>query len=97
MIYYSSQLIEMDQQLRKFTRMCFVYDNIYIYELYEKIVGNRGVTMTDELRTGETITRMGEIIAAAAQKQPVSLVVTGDDLSKRVFLSSDFILKSYAF
>ncbi|CAF4365298.1 unnamed protein product, partial [Rotaria socialis] len=55
MIYYSSQLIEMDQLLR-----------------------TRGGTMSDELRTGETISRMSEVIAA--QNLPVSLVVTGEDL-----------------
>ncbi|CAF1013806.1 unnamed protein product [Adineta steineri] len=56
MIYYSSQLIEMDQQLR-----------------------DREIIETDETRTSETIARMSEVIAA--QKLPVSLVVTGDDLS----------------
>ena len=35
----------------------------------------------DDIRTGETIARMSEIIAA--QKSPVSLVVTGDDLGKQ--------------
>ncbi|CAM4756544.1 unnamed protein product [Rotaria magnacalcarata] len=55
MIYYSSQLIEMDQLLR-----------------------TRGGTVCDELRTGETISRMSEVIAA--QNLPVSLVVTGEDL-----------------
>ncbi|CAF0956033.1 unnamed protein product [Rotaria magnacalcarata] len=55
MIYYSSQLIEMDQLLL-----------------------TRGGTVCDELRTGETISRMSEVIAA--QNLPVSLVVTGEDL-----------------
>jgi len=40
--------------------------------------------VSDEVRTGETIARMSEVIAA--QTSPVSLVVTGDDLSKRFFL-----------
>ncbi|CAF1036322.1 unnamed protein product [Rotaria sordida] len=56
MIYYSSQLIEIDQQL------C-----------------TRSGAISDEVRTSETITRMSEVIAA--QKLPVSLVVTGDDLN----------------
>ncbi|CAF2490271.1 unnamed protein product [Rotaria sp. Silwood2] len=56
MIYYSSQLIEMNQQLH-----------------------TRDEAIPDEIRTSETITRMSEVIAA--QKLPVSLVVTGDDLN----------------
>ncbi len=43
-------------------------------------VGGRDVAISDELRTGETISRMSEVIAA--QTLPVSLVVTGDDLSE---------------
>jgi len=46
-----------------------------------KCLGSREGTISDELRTGETITRMSEVIAA--QTSPVCLVVTGDDLSKK--------------
>ncbi|CAF1303376.1 unnamed protein product [Adineta ricciae] len=56
MIYYSSQLIEIDQQLR-----------------------NRESSASDDVRTEKTISRMREVIAA--QASPVSLVVTGEDLS----------------
>jgi len=41
------------------------------------------VFVSDETRTGETISRMSEVIAA--QTSPVSLVVTGDDLGKISF------------
>jgi hypothetical protein len=44
-------------------------------------VGTREGTVSDETRTGETIARMSEVIAA--QTSPVCLVVTGDDLGKR--------------
>ena len=43
---------------------------------------NRDISVSDEVRTGETISRMSEVIAA--QTSPVSLVVTGDDLSKTI-------------
>ncbi|CAF1301656.1 unnamed protein product [Adineta ricciae] len=56
MIYYSSQLIEIDQQLR-----------------------NQESSASDDVRTEKTISRMREVIAA--QASPVSLVVTGEDLS----------------
>ena len=52
-------------------------------------LGNRGVTVSDETRTSETISRMSEVIAA--QTLPVSLVVTGDDLSKTSFSLSFFV------
>jgi hypothetical protein len=44
-------------------------------------LGSREGTISDEIRTDETIARMSEVIAA--QTLPVSLVVTGDDLSKK--------------
>lgn len=45
-------------------------------------VGNRDVIPSEEIKISETITRMSEVIAA--QRQPVSLVVTGEDLSNIV-------------
>jgi hypothetical protein len=50
-----------------------MYDN-FIF------IDSREGTISNEVRTGETIARMSEVIAA--QTLPVSLVVTGDDLSK---------------
>ena len=46
-------------------------------------IGNEELTISEEVRTSETITRMKDVISA--QKPPVSLVVTGDDLSKMIF------------
>jgi hypothetical protein len=43
-------------------------------------IGTREGTISEETRTAETINRMSEVIAA--QTSPVSLVVTGEDLSK---------------
>jgi len=45
------------------------------------LIRSRGGTISDEIRTSKTIARMSKVIAA--QSLPVSLVVTGDDLSKR--------------
>jgi hypothetical protein len=44
-------------------------------------LGSREEVISDEIRTGETIARMSEVIAA--QTLAVSLVVTGEDLSKK--------------
>jgi len=46
-------------------------------------IGNEELTISEEVRTSETITRMKDVISA--QKPPVSLVVTGDDLSQMIF------------
>jgi hypothetical protein len=67
MIYYSSQLIEMNQQL-----------------------SNGNGTVSDEIRTGETIARMSEVIAT--QTLPVCLVVTGDDLGKIGFIICAYLI-----
>ena len=64
----------MDQQLRMFESY---FRRVWINISY---LGNREGTISDETRTSETIARMSEVIAA--QTLPVSLVVTGDDLSK---------------
>ena len=53
-------------------------------------VGTREEQISDDARTGETITRMSEVIAA--QKLPVSLVVTGEDLSKTSFVVLCYLL-----
>ncbi len=47
------------------------------------------MSVSDETRTGETISRMSEVIAA--QTSPVSLVVTGDDLGKIFFFVFEVI------
>ncbi|CAF4274212.1 unnamed protein product, partial [Rotaria magnacalcarata] len=52
----------------------------------DQLLLTRGGTVCDELRTGETISRMSEVIAA--QNLPVSLVVTGEDLGE--IFSNDF-------
>jgi P-type E1-E2 ATPase len=62
-------------QLNQRTHM--IYYSAQLIETDQQL-GNGDGAVSDEIRTGETITRMNEAIAA--QTLPVCLVVTGDEL-----------------
>ena len=88
MIYYSSQLIETGHELSMFFA---TYFRLMIGA--HVLIETREVTISEEVHTSETITRMSEVIAA--QKLPVSLVVTGEDLSKRFFFVVYILINVY--
>ena len=56
-------------------------------------LGNQESSVSEEERTGKTIIRMVDVIAA--QSSPVSLVVTGDDLGEWENIGLYYYLKLY--